>query len=104
LYPQDSGQTLDLSHDLEMSAVFSDLLAVRQSLATQSQLEAQLKQRIQQRMGDATKVVFELGDVTWRRSKDGTGFDLEKLLKDQPELAQTYSTVKPGSRRFLVNV
>ena len=104
LYPQDSGQTLDLSQDLDMSAVFSDLLAVRQLLVTNNQLEAQLKQRIQQRMGDASKVVFEAGDVTWKRSKDGTGFDLEKLLKEQPHLAQTYSKAKPGSRRFLVNV
>jgi len=104
LYPQDSGQTLDLSGDLDLSAVFSDLLAVRQSLTTQTQLESQLKQRIQQRMGDATKAVFELGEVTWKRSKDGAGFDLDRLLKDQPGLAQTYSTVKPGSRRFLVNV
>jgi len=86
-----------------MSAAFSDLLSVRQMLATNNQLEAQLKQRIQQRMGDATKVVFETGDVTWKRSKDGTGFDAARLLKDQPELLQSYSLVKPGSRRFLVN-
>lgn len=104
LYPQDSGQTLDLSHDLEMSAVFSDLLAVRQSLATQTQLEAQFKQRIQQRLGEATKVLFADGDVTWKRSKEGSGLDVVSLLKDQPELLQRYSLVKPGSRRFLVNV
>ena len=30
LYPRDSGTTLDLSSDLEMSGVFSDLLAVRE--------------------------------------------------------------------------
>jgi len=103
LYPHDSGQTLDLSDDLEMSAAFSDLLAVRQMLTTNTQLEAQFKQRIQQRMGDATKAVFETGDVTWRRSKDGTGLDVTKLLKDQPDLLHSYSLVKPGSRRFLVN-
>jgi len=39
LYPKDSGQTLDLSDDLEMSGVFSDLLAVRQTLATSVLLE-----------------------------------------------------------------
>ena len=104
LYPQDSGQTLDLSQDLEMSAAFSDLLAVRQVLTTNNLLEAQLKQRIQQRMGEATKVLFETGDVTWKRSKDGTGLDTASLLKEHPELLQSYSVVKPGSRRFLVNV
>nr|WP_315240771.1 YqaJ viral recombinase family protein [uncultured Albidiferax sp.] len=103
LYPQDSGQTLDLSTDLVMSAAFSDLLAVRQQLSNHLEQEAQLKQRIQQRMGDATKVVFETGDVTWKRSKDGSGLDVASLLAEQPELLQRYSLVKPGSRRFLVN-
>lgn len=104
LYPKDSGQILDLSQDLEMSAAFSDLLAVREVLATNVMLESQLKQKIQQRMGEATKVVFETGDVSWKRSKDGTGLDVASLLKEQPELLSRYSLVKPGSRRFLVNV
>ena len=103
LYPQDQGQTLDLSADLEMSAVFSDLLAIRQVLTTNGNFEAQFKQRIQQRMGEATKVLFETGDVTWKRSKDGSALDTASLLKDQPQLLQRYSLVKPGSRRFLVN-
>jgi putative phage-type endonuclease len=103
LYPRDSGQTLDLSQDLEMSAAFSDLLAVRQVLATNTLLEAKLKQRIQQRMGEATKVVFEAGEVTWKRSKDGSGLDVDKLLKEQPDLLKTHSMIKAGSRRFLVS-
>jgi putative phage-type endonuclease len=103
LYPKDSGATLDLSQDLEMSATFSDMLAIREVLTTNVLLEAQLKQRIQQRMGEATKVVFETGDVTWKRSKDGSGLDVVAMLKDQPELAQRYALVKPGSRRFLIN-
>jgi predicted phage-related endonuclease len=104
LYPQDSGQTMDLSDDLAMGAVFSDLLAVRQVLASNVELEAQLKQRIQQRMGDATRALFQGGDVSWKRSKDGAGLDTAKLLQDQPGLLKTYATTKPGSRRFLVNV
>lgn len=104
LYPQDSGQTLDLSGDLTMGAVFSDLLAVRQQMDANIQLEAQLKQHIQQRMGDATKLIFDTGDVTWKRSKDSTGLDVASLLLAQPDLLQRYRLVKPGSRRFLVNV
>lgn len=103
LYPRDSGATLDLSEDLEMSGVFSDLVAVREVLATNTALEAQLKQRIQQRMGDASRVVFEGGDISWKRSKDGKALDTERLLKDQPNLAERYALTKPGSRRFLVN-
>lgn len=64
LYPRDNGATLNLQHDLVMSAVFSDLLAVRETLSAQTALEAQLKQSIQQRMGDATKAVFDTGEVS----------------------------------------
>ena len=104
LYPNDVGSTVDFSQDLEMSAAFSDLVAVRQTLDTQTKLEALLKQRIQQRMGDASKAVFETGDITWRRSKDGVDFNMPKLLADHPEYQEAYAIPKPGSRRFLVNV
>ncbi|TPG23467.1 YqaJ viral recombinase family protein [Variovorax guangxiensis] len=102
LYPQDNGQSLDLSGDLEMSAAFSDLLALRELLSTTLQREAAVKQRIQQRMGEATKARFDSGDVSWKRSKDGTELDVDRLLAAQPELATMYSLARPGSRRFLV--
>ena len=102
LYPRDSGVTLDLATDLEMSGVFSDLLAVREVITTQTALESQLKQRIQQRMGEATRAVFENGEVSWKRSKESATVDTTQLLKDHPEMAQTYAVTKPGSRRFLV--
>ena len=86
-----------------MSAAFSDLLAIRRSLADQVALESAIKQRIQQRMGDATKALFDAGEVSWKRSKDGAGLHVEKLLKAHPELLQSFPLVKPGSRRFLVN-
>lgn len=103
LYPKDSGQVLDLSQDFEMSAAFSDLLAVRQKLDQYGELEARYKQQIQQRMGDASRAVFESGEVSWKRSKDGTTLDLARLQAEQPALVAAYSKVKPGSRRFLVH-
>ena len=103
LYPKDSGLTLDFSQDSAMAAAFSDLLVIREVLATNLAFEAEVKQRIQQRMGEATRVVFETGSISWKRSKDGVGLDILSLLKDQPELAQQYPLAKTGSRRFLVN-
>lgn len=102
LYPRDHGTTLDLADDLVMSGVFADLLAVRGVIATQVALEDQFRQQIEQRMGDATRAVFERGEVSWKRSKDTSVLDAARLLKDQPELAQTYALPKAGSRRFLV--
>lgn len=103
LYPRDQGQTLDWSANLVMAAVFSDLVAVRQQLEIQNRLEASLKQQIQQHMGDASRVRFEKGAITWRRSKDSESVDLERLWADHPELRKRYAADKPGSRRFLIH-
>lgn len=102
LYPRDSGRVVDYSDDREMSALFSDLVNVRLSLARDAETEAKLKQRIQERLGDATRAIFETGEVTWKRSKDSTVLDVSALTTDHPELAKSYIKTKPGSRRFLV--
>jgi putative phage-type endonuclease len=102
LYPHDSGETLDLSGDLGLSAVFSDLMAIRQVIADREKQEALLKQQIQQRMGSATKAVFETGEVSWKRSKDAVSLDADRLAKEHPELLQAYAKTRPGSRRFLI--
>lgn len=103
LFPRDNGQDLDFSQDFELSAAFSDLLAVRRVLAEHQKLEDKLKQRIQQRMGDATSAMFDGGRVTWKRSKDSSSFDLGKCLVDQPELRERYALTVPGTRRFVVH-
>jgi putative phage-type endonuclease len=102
LYPNDSGNTLDFSHDRDMSSTFADLVTVRDEIANREKVEAELKQRIQQRMGDGSKALFETGSVSWKRSKDGLGLDVATLLQAQPDLIQRYPLAKPGSRRFLV--
>jgi putative phage-type endonuclease len=102
LYPEDQGQIVDFSQDRQLSATFSDLLSVRQSIADYEKLEARFKQTIQQAMGEASKAVFETGSVTWKKARDSSGLDVTTLLKDHPELAQRYRISKPGSRRFLI--
>ena len=102
LYPNDSGATIDLTDDVEMSATFADLVNLKADIANREELESLLKQRIIQRMGDASKAIFETGSVSFKRSKDGTGIDMVKMLQDQPDLNQRYSLTKPGTRRFLI--
>jgi putative phage-type endonuclease len=103
LYPHDRGEVLDFTGDLAMSALFSDLLAVRQLLRSQSELEAQIKQAIQQRMGSASQAVFETGAVSWKRTQDTQVLDTERLMRDEPELTRCFMTTRPGSRRFTVH-
>lgn len=102
LYPRDSGGTVDFSGDRLLSATFADLVAVREQIETLEVAAAKLKQAIQSAMGGASRALFDTGEVTFRRSKDSTSTDLERLLADHPELARQYAIPKAGSRRFLI--
>lgn len=102
LYPQDAGTTIDFTLDRGLSATFADFQHVRLQLSSLEERESQLKQAIQQAMGDATRAVFETGEVSWKRSKDSDAVDTKQMLTDYPDLAEQYAMTKPGSRRFTV--
>jgi putative phage-type endonuclease len=102
LYPG-NGSTVDFSTDRSLSSVFADLVAVRAEIEVRQQVEAQLKQQIQQAMGEATRAVFETGEVSFKRSRDSSSIDLQRLLADHPGFEAQYAVSKPGSRRFLLS-
>ena len=102
LYPEDNGQTLDLCQHTELASTFLEFKAVRQSIAQQETREAQLKQVLQQAMGAATRAEFAEGYISWKKSKDSIGLDVEQMLKDKPYLQARYPKIKTGSRRFLI--
>ena len=103
LYPG-SGGTVDFTDDRNLSSAFADLVAVRADIEARQAIEAQLKQTIAQAMGDATRALFETGEVSFKRSKDSSAVDLKRLLADHPEYETRYATSRPGSRRFLISV
>ena len=103
LYPEDNGQTLDFSQHTKLATTYLELKSVRQSIAQQEEREAQLKQVLQQAMGAATRAVFTEGCIGWRKAKDSTGLDVERMLKDKPYLQIRYPKIKTGSRRFLIS-
>lgn len=102
LYPQDAGHTLDFSQDVQLSSTFAELKCVRDSIARQEAREAQLKQTLQQAMGEASRALFETGAITWKKAKDSVALDIPRLLNEKPYLQVRYSTTKTGSRRFLL--
>lgn len=102
LYPLDQGRTLDFSGDAALSAAFDELKSVRANLDRQSKRETELKQQLQQAMGDASRAVFANGMVSWRKSKDSVTLDVPQLIKEKPYLLARYPTTKTGSRRFLI--
>ncbi|WP_334180954.1 lambda-exonuclease family protein [Pseudomonas nitroreducens] len=103
LYPEDQGHTLDFTQHSGLSAAFDELQVVRANLELQGQREAELKQQLQQAMGDGSRALFAHGTVSWRKAKDSVVLDVPRLLKEKPYLLARYPTTKVGSRRFLIS-
>lgn len=101
LYPGNANRA-DFRQDRNLSATFADLVSLKQDIKIREEQAEQLKQTLMQAMGDASIAQFETGEVSFKRSKDSTSIDFKRLITDHPELAETYSTLKPGSRRFLI--
>lgn len=102
LYPEDNGHTLDLRNHAGLTAAYLELKVVRQSIAEKETREAQLKQMLQQAMGDTTRAEFSHGFISWKKSKDSNVLDVDRMLQEKPYLQVRYTKLKPGSRRFLV--
>ena len=103
LYPQDRGNVIDLREERNLSAIFADLVSVRDAIANHEAIETQLQQTLQQHMGDASVALFETGKISWKRSKDSQSVDINRLQKEQTALVSQYAMTKPGSRRFLIS-
>lgn len=102
LHPKDNGIAIDLSDDDNFNQVFHELTELRTAAQQLSFKESELKQQIQQRMGDASVAQFATGRINWKKSKDSVSLDTQSLLKAQPDLLQQYPQVRQGSRRFLI--
>jgi putative phage-type endonuclease len=102
LYPRESGETVDLSDDRDMTDTFTQMLDIRSDLRRLGETESELKQRIQARMGNASKALFANGEVTWKRSKDAITLDVEKALHVEPTLIDRFPLTRSGSRRFVI--
>lgn len=101
LYPGRGG-TVDFSDDRTLSATFADLMLLRADIQDRQAQAEKLKQTLQQAMGNAESAQFETGRVTFKRSKDATLLDVDRLLLDHPALVAAYASARPGSRRFRV--
>ena len=102
LYPG-GGNTLDFCESRELSDTFAELVTLKDELEVRGKHADQLKQTLQQAMGDAARAVFATGEVSFKRAQDGTSLDTKRLAQDHPDLVARYSVPKPGARRFLIS-
>lgn len=95
---------LDFSQNEALCGVFTSLSALKGELEEKERQAEQLKQTIQQAMGDASRAVFLDGEVTYKRSKDGIRLNAKQLAADYPQIAAQCTVPRPGSRRFVLSL
>lgn len=103
LYPQDSGARRDFRQQAGLLAIYLELKVLRQALQAKQARAAELQQRLQQALGDATYGDFPHGSIRWQRGQDRTVLDVERLLQDQPELLERYAKYLAGERQFFIS-
>ncbi|MBB6600306.1 lambda-exonuclease family protein [Luteimonas sp. MC1825] len=94
--------SIDFSEDIELSATFDSLVLLREEIAQMDRRAEQMRQQLEWSMGDASRAIFPTGEITYRRSKDGTSVDLKGLTEAHPALAVEFTVARPGSRRFRI--
>lgn len=103
LYPQDSNARRDFRQQAGLLAIYLELKVLRQALQAKQARAAELQQRLQQALGDATYGDFPHGSIRWQRALDRTVLDVDRLLQDRPELLERYAKHLPGERQFFIN-
>lgn len=99
---QGNSTILDFTGNSALSRAFTDLVVLRDELDAKERQAEVLKQALQQAMGDASRAVFATGEVTFKRSKDGSALDKKRLAQECPDIVARYTVTRPGSRRFVI--
>ena len=101
LYPRDSGKTVTLDSP-EAVAMAGQFLDAKQDVKDFEDREAAAKGWIQNAMGDASKADIPGYSCTWKNTKDGKAFDMERFKAEHPDLWEMCQKPKPGHRVFLL--
>ena len=101
LYPRDSGKTVTLDSP-EAVAMAGQFLDAKQDVKDFEDREAAAKGWIQNAMGDASAADIPGYSCTWKNTKDGKAFDMERFKAEHPDLWEMCQKPKPGHRVFLL--
>ena len=90
--------------DLSLLDAVKDLHFVRSKMKHYRAHEMQLKGFIEMKMGDSPNLVDSNAVLllTYKYSKDGFTFDMDRFKKEKPTLHKSYLIPKKGSRTLLL--
>lgn len=101
LYPRDSGKAITLDSP-DAVAMVEQFLHAKDEMKVYEDMEAAAKGWLQAAMQDATYAEIPGYICSWKSTKAGTAFDMERFKTEHPDLWASYQTTKAGYRRFMV--
>lgn len=107
LFTKDTGDLRDISADIDMIRMVDDLRTAQSHRKAAEAAEDAIKDRLQLAIGEAAGLAVNGAPVvTWKAAKCSTVTDWKALaafLEAQPDDVARFSSIKPGSRRFLLS-
>jgi predicted phage-related endonuclease len=100
LYPKDSGQTIALPEPA--SIAIADFIDAKKLLDEAERRKAEAEGMLKSMMGAASLATSPGYKLSWKATKDGTKFNVEKFEKDYPEMYAYFQKPVPGHRVFRV--
>lgn len=95
------GKIIEATADIVTA--YNQLKDVRAEISKLEATKEELEAKIKIGFGDAEAMSYDGQTLaTWKAAKDSSKFDSKLFCKENPELAVKYTTVQPGSRRFLL--
>lgn len=95
------GKIIEVSDDI-LSAC-NQLKVVKAELAKLEATKEELESKIKMGFGDAEAISYGGQTLaTWKTSKDSAKFDSKAFGKVHPDLAQEFTKIVPGTRRFIL--
>lgn len=101
LYPTDSGKEIALPEDC--LPILRQYMDAKAQIEADEQAKADAEGQIKNMLGDASKAVLPgWGSITWKSTKPGKKFDIDRFKAEHPDLYAQYEVTKPGYRVFRV--
>lgn len=100
-FPSVGRAAIDATPEFESAAIAYK--AARERLAAAEAEAERLKQELQERMGDAGKVVGSFGSVSWSETKGRESLDAKALKAELPDIAARFTKRGASFRTFRAN-